>query len=79
MLKPLCETAFRPKTEFGGDHFDQRIQGLIRLPKAFDLLNRVKNGGVVPTALESSDPGRAPSSHVLGKILETCGLKQAVA
>ena len=65
MLKPLRETAFRPKTELGGDHFDQRAQGLIRLPKAFDLLNRVKNGGVVPTVEESSDPGCALSHNVL--------------
>src|SRR5437016_1466884 len=60
-LKPLCETAFRVWAELGCDHFDQGIQGLIRLTKSFDLLNRVKNGGVVATVVESSDPGRAPS------------------
>jgi hypothetical protein len=51
--KPLRETAFHPRTEFGGDKLDQRIQGLIRLPKSFDLLNRVKNGSVVATVVES--------------------------
>src|SRR6201999_2085171 len=67
-LKPLCETPVRGRAEFGGDHFDQRIQGLIRLTKSVDLLNRVKNGGVVATVVESSDPGRAPSRHVLSQI-----------
>jgi len=38
------------------------------MPKAFDLLNRVKNGGMVATIVESSDPGRTPSPHILGQI-----------
>jgi hypothetical protein len=67
-LKPFCETTFHLRTERHGEHFDQCIQGLIRVPKAVDLLNRVKNGGVVPTVVESSDPGRAPSPHVLGQV-----------
>jgi hypothetical protein len=28
----------------------------------------MKNGGMVATVVESSDPGRAPSPHVLGQI-----------
>jgi hypothetical protein len=67
-LKPFYETAFHVRAELGRNHFDQRIQGLIRLTKSFDLLNRVKNGGVVATVVESSDLGRAPSPHVLGQI-----------
>jgi hypothetical protein len=66
--KPLCETALRRRTKLGGDHFDQRIQGLVRLPKSVDLPNRVKNGGVVATIVKSSDLGCAPSSHVPGQI-----------
>jgi hypothetical protein len=68
MLKPFCETAFRLRTKLGCNHFDQRVQGLIRLPKAFDLLNRVKNGGVMAPVIESADPGRAPSPYVLGQV-----------
>jgi hypothetical protein len=67
-LKPRCEAAFHPRTELGGDHFDQRIQGLIRLSESFDLLNRVKNSGMVTTVIESADPGRAPSHNVLGPV-----------
>jgi hypothetical protein len=68
MLKPLSEAVYRLRTEFGGDHFDQRVQGLVRLPKAFDLPNRVKNGGVMATIVKSADLGCAPSNHVLGQI-----------
>jgi hypothetical protein len=60
-LKAFREAAFRPKAEFGRDHFDQCIQGLIPLPKMFDFLDSVKNGGVVATVVESSDSGRAQS------------------
>ncbi|HXP08654.1 MAG TPA: hypothetical protein VN828_09170 [Acidobacteriaceae bacterium] len=68
ILQPLGEAAFHPRTELGGDHFDQSVDGLIRLPKAFDLPNRVKNGRVVATVIKSADPGRAPSRHVLRQI-----------
>jgi hypothetical protein len=68
LLKPLYETAFRARTEFCGDHFDQRIHGLICLPESFDLLNRVKNSRMAATVIESADPGRAPSHNVLGQV-----------
>jgi hypothetical protein len=44
-----------------GHGLDQRIQGLIRLPKAFDLPDRVKNGGMVATVVKSADLGPASS------------------
>jgi len=54
--------SFNPGSEFDGEHFDQSIQGFIRMSKSVDFINRVKNGGVVATIVESSDPGRAPSA-----------------
>ena len=47
---------------------DEAVQIWVALAELVDLLNRVKNGGVVATVVESSDPGRAPSPHILGKI-----------
>jgi hypothetical protein len=64
----LRAATFNPGTELVGEHFDQCIQRFIRLPKSFDFLNRVKNRGVMATIVEPPDPGRAPSSHVLGQV-----------
>jgi hypothetical protein len=61
-------SAFHSWAERNGEQFDQRIHRLIRLQKTFDLLNRVKNSGVMATVVESANPGRTPSSHILGEI-----------
>jgi hypothetical protein len=64
----MCQTAFHSWADRNGEHFDQCIQRLIRLPKVFDLLYRVKNRGVMATVVESADPDRAPSRHIPGQI-----------
>jgi hypothetical protein len=69
-LKPLYATAFHPRTDLGGDHLDQRIQGLIRLPEAFDLLNGVENCCVAAAVVKSADLGRA-LSHTHKRIFGT--------
>jgi hypothetical protein len=59
----------------GKEHLDLANEGCeqflylrVGFPQDLDSLDGVADSRVVPPVIESSDPGRAPPSHVLGKV-----------
>src|SRR5258708_1229338 len=48
--------------------YEQFIEIRLRVAQHLDLFDGVADGGMVPPVIESSDPSRAPPSHMLGKV-----------
>ena len=69
-LKALTEATFHTWVQHGGQYFDQRVNGFISSSKAFDFSNRVKDGGMVATVVESANPRRAPACTFFARYIE---------
>jgi hypothetical protein len=67
-VKALTESTFHAGILRGRQDLDQRIYGFICRAEAFDFRNGMKDGRLVTTVVEATDPGSAPSGYILRQV-----------